>query len=68
MARDFIPQQLEDLTPSWRTQALRTRGLIGTAQVASVRHEVLGDGEGFMGIVARLFLDYDAPEEHAPQS
>ena len=64
--RERIPDRIEDLTPSWLTGALRERGLLGDGWVRDVKHEVLGVGEGFMGVVARLHLYYEGERGIAP--
>ena len=59
----FIPEQLEDLTAEWLTTALREGGhLHETGVVTSVEREILGEGEGFMGDIARLRLSYEGGE------
>jgi hypothetical protein len=68
VARADIPQTLEDLTPAWMTAALRSRGVLARASVARVEREVIGEGEGYTGVVARLRLTLDRPEADAPAS
>ena len=59
----FIPERLDDLTPEWLTGALREGGrLAPAAAVTSVEREILGEGEGFMGTIARLRLSYEGGE------
>ncbi len=59
----FIPEQLDDLTAEWLTTALREGGHLQDAGVVtSVEREVLGEGEGFMGDIARLRLSYQGGE------
>ena len=53
-----IPETLDDLTPAWLTSALRTAGELGDGEVVAVTQETLGEGEGFLGDVARLRLTY----------
>lgn len=53
-----IPAQFETMDPKWMTRALRDRGLLSTGQVESVGVERIGEGEGFMCVVARLRLTY----------
>jgi len=60
-----IPQQLDDLTPAWLTRALGPR-LLGDARVARVTCEPLGEGEGFVGQLARLRLSLDGAAPRAP--
>ena len=58
-----IPERLEDLTPGWLTTALREGGhLSPEGEVVSVERETLGEGEGFMGDIARLKLSYAGGE------
>jgi len=56
------PSKLAEFTPTWLTEELRRSGTIGQdSTVTGVDHQVLGEGEGFMGIIARLSLSYDGP-------
>jgi hypothetical protein len=61
-----IPERIEDLTPDWLTRVLRSSGTLREASVVGVRSEILGEGEGFIGQIARLTLELDAPEPSAP--
>ena len=54
---DFIPQTLGELTPEWLTVALRTEGVIESANITGYTSEVIG--AGLIGSVARLTLEYD---------
>ena len=58
-----IPERLDDLTPAWLTDALRESGeLAADASVTSVEREMLGEGAGFLGDIARLSLSYTGGE------
>ncbi len=61
MVTDYLPAELEELTPEWLTQVLREQGSLRQAAVTSVESEVLGEGRGFTGRVVRLRLGYDVP-------
>lgn len=61
-----IPVRFEDLTPDWLTHALQKRGLLTRDSVTDVRIEQIGEGEGFMCIVARLHLTYSGNHDMAP--
>ena len=56
MARDFIPRSIEECTAEWLTRVLGASGLLDGARVERVEAEMLGEGEGFMGAIARLHL------------
>ena len=66
MSGRFIPERVEELTPEWLTDALRERGLLSDARICEVRHELLGAGEGFLGVVARLFLEFEREQTEVP--
>lgn len=68
MARDFIPQTVQELTPAWLTQVLRAGGTLREASVIDVSSEILGEGEGFVGQIARLRLTLDRSEPGAPET
>lgn len=63
-----LPDNLEGVTDSWLTEALRSNGVIHNAKVTISRTEDIGTGTGFMGTLARLYLEYDTPEEGAPET
>jgi hypothetical protein len=63
-----IPSDPDELTPAWLTDALRSTGTINDCSVASFDTESLGEGAGFLGLLARVGLKYDGPEESAPTS
>ena len=62
-----IPQTLDALTPEWLTGALGPRWL-GGARVVKVDAEPLGEGEGFVGLLARLRLGFDREAPDAPRT
>ncbi|HYM15106.1 MAG TPA: oxidoreductase family protein [Dehalococcoidia bacterium] len=63
-----IPSGPADLTAGWLTEALRFTGVIKDATVTSFTTEMIGEGSGFIGAVARVRLQYDRPEPGAPAS
>ncbi len=63
-----IPTRPEDLTPAWLTSALRSGGVLDRAAVVRFSSEILGEGEGFVGTIARIRLELDRPEPDAPAS
>ncbi len=63
-----IPAGPEALTAEWLTDALRSTGVVGNTAITSIDTEVIGEGSGFIGQLARVTLGYDRPEEGAPAS
>jgi hypothetical protein len=54
-----LPASLADLTPEWLTATLRTSGdMAPDAEVTALSYDEISAGVGFIGIVARLKLDY----------
>jgi Ecdysteroid kinase-like family len=68
MADMSIPAGPKTLTPAWLTWALRSTGTITDAVVTSCTIEILGEGKGFTGQVARIGLDYDIEAASTPVS
>ena len=66
--KQFIPSGPEDLTPEWITQMLRERGVARSASVTGFKTEIVGEGEGFLGMIVRFHLAWDRPEGGAPAS
>ncbi len=66
MAR--IPTTAEAITAVWLTEALRSTQTIQASTITQIRLEPIGDVEGFMGELTRVFLSYDRPEKNAPQT
>ena len=63
-----IPATPEELSADWLTDALRSTGTIGGANVVSYESQRVGEGAGFIGQLALVTLRYDRPEEGAPAS
>jgi hypothetical protein len=67
MERLAIPSTPEEITAAWLTDALRAAGaLAGGGRVVSVAREVLGQGAGFIGQLARLTPAYEGASGAAP--
>jgi aminoglycoside/choline kinase family phosphotransferase len=66
--KPYIPEHLDELTPDWFTGVLRERGLLDDESVTGVSRQMLGDGEGFLGVIARMTLEYDRDPTRAPRT
>jgi hypothetical protein len=67
MERLAIPSTPEEITASWLTEALRAGGTLrADARVASASHDVLGQGAGFIGQIARIRPAYEGASDGAP--
>ena len=63
-----VPSRLQEVTPSWLTEALRGSGLSGSASVTACSSESISEGKGFMSQLFRLWLDYDSDPTDLPRS
>ncbi|MCR9276978.1 MAG: histidine phosphatase family protein [Pseudomonadaceae bacterium] len=61
-----IPLSSDELTKSWLQQALAS--VLDGAVVAAFKTTVIGVGEGFMGQLARVELEYEGDTASAPTS
>ena len=59
----YIPETPQQLEPQWLSDVLS----LGGVRVTSTQQQVLGDGEGFVGDILQLKLQFDAQTD-APQS
>lgn len=65
---DPIPAVLAELTPEWLTKQLHESGVLKRARITKVEPEILGEGEGFVGQIARIALSLDREEATAPDT
>jgi hypothetical protein len=68
MAKVKLPAGPTDVTPAWLTHALRESGAIRDAAVTGISMEIIGEGVGVLGQLARFTLDYDGAEPGAPRT
>ncbi len=68
MAKLKIPARPDELTPEWLTHALRQTGTITDSAVKSFDREVIAEGVGLMGQLARVKPHYDGSEAGAPRA
>jgi thiamine kinase-like enzyme len=66
MAKVKLPAGPQDLTADWLTAALRETGVISGSSVTGFDYEVIGEGVGVLGQLARFNPSYDSPEAGAP--
>jgi hypothetical protein len=66
LATSLIPQSPEELSAEWLTEALRAGGHIAQSRVTAFTTHGVGVGVGFVGMLARIDLQYDRPEPNAP--
>jgi hypothetical protein len=60
-----LPAVPDEVTPAWLTTVLRGAGVLRTAAVTAVDWEVIGEEQGFTGVVARLCARYSGGDPGA---
>ena len=66
IASASLPQAPGELTAEWLTTALRKGEHLKDASVTAFETEIVGEGVGFVGLLARVTLHYDRAEAGAP--
>ena len=67
MAEMIVPTSVTDLTPTWLTQALASSGALSGGEVLAVDVQIIGEGVGMVGQLARLTISYSADVSGLPQ-
>src|SRR2546426_2789530 len=68
MAKVKLPAGPQELTAEWLTTALHETATVRNAAVTDFDYEIIGEGVGVLGQIARVHLQYDTPEADAPTS
>jgi len=63
-----IPKSIDDITPRWLTKSLAKSGILKNNSVRYVKSNIFGVGQGYIGTLARLTLEYDHPDNTLPQT
>ncbi|MFM9083887.1 MAG: hypothetical protein ACKOQ7_08435, partial [Actinomycetota bacterium] len=61
-----VPMSATDLDAAWLESALRHSGHLSGGSVASVSHQVIGEGVGMVGQLARLTIEYSGDPGDLP--
>ena len=68
MNGQFIPNTIGEISPEWLTDALTSSGVLKNNAVHEVKTEIIGEDIGYVGILARLQIGYDKPDQTAPST
>ena len=58
----WLPAGPEGLTPEWLTDIFRANALLTTEAVVGFQQEIIGQEQGFTGVIVRVSLEYTRPE------
>ena len=68
METKVIPTTVEEITTEWLTGALGKSGVLKNNSVRTLNHKIIGEGQGYMGILARLSVEYEEPDDTLPST
>lgn len=68
MSQQFLPGGPEEMTSEWFTTVFRENAILTDGAVVGVQTEIIGQDQGFTGVIARVQLQYTARSETAPSS
>jgi len=68
MTERFIPKNVDEITADWLTKALTDSGVLKNNSVSKVDVNIIGEGQGYVGTLARLTVEYSKPDKNAPSS
>ena len=68
MENRLIPTTMEEITAEWLTGALTTSGVLKNNSVRTLNRKIIGVGQGYMGTLARLSIEYEKPDDTLPST
>lgn len=68
MHQTFLPRGPEEMTPEWFTTVFRENAILPAGEVVHVQTKIIGQDQGFTGVIARVQLQYSSDEQSAPSS
>ncbi len=68
MSQRSLPGGPEEITPEWFTTIFHENSIITSGEVVGVQTDLIGQDQGFTGVIARVRLQYAASPETTPSS
>lgn len=68
MENRLIPASIEEITPNWLNGALTKSGFLHNNAVRTVTHNIVGEGQGYVGTLGRLSIEYEEPDNTLPST
>lgn len=68
MENRLIPTTIDEISPEWLTDALTKSGVLKNNSIRTLDREIIGEGQGYMGVLARVSVEYDQPDDTLPAS
>jgi len=68
MEKKQIPATIEEINSEWLTGALAETGILKDNSVQNLNCKIIGEGQGYVGTLARLSIEYAQPDEALPAS
>lgn len=68
MEKKPIPATIDEINADWLTGALTKSGVLKDNSVKKLDCKVIGEGQGFVGTLARLSIEYEKADDSLPTS
>jgi hypothetical protein len=68
MEKKQIPAAIDEINAEWLTGALTESGVLEENSVQNLNYKLIGEGQGYAGILARLSIEYKKPDEALPST
>ena len=68
MEKRDIPATIDEISAEWLTGALRKSGVLKDNSVKTLSSSIIGEGQGYVGTLARLSLGYETPDPSLPET
>ena len=66
MEKRNIPATIDEISVDWLNDALTGSGVLKDNSVKSLDRKIIGEGQGYVGTLARLSVEYAQPDELLP--
>jgi hypothetical protein len=64
----IIPGTIEEITTEWLTGALTKSGVLKNNSIRTLSRNIMGEGMGYAGTLARLSIEYEQPDDTLPST
>lgn len=68
MGNSLIPNSTEEITTEWLNGALTKSGFLKNNSVRTLTSNIIGEGKGYVGTLARLSPEYERPDDTLPST
>src|SRR4030042_1788592 len=66
MENRLIPTSIAEITTDWLNGALSKSGVLKNNSIRTLDRNIIGEGKGYVGTLARLSIEYEQPDNTLP--